>query len=287
VGYLLARTSGLTWADCSRGSILHFLGVLLVVAVASSFVFAWTARGGLRTGVVGPHLPHISSLAGEVFRDPPALARRVQQLHDELELDLVARDLQGRVLASAGTELPTFTPEQLAQVRTGLRMVQPNPEWSVAIPVAIRRRGGARNHRDLGPPASPPARSQPPRPHPEPAPRDVRVHRGHLARRISRPVERLTGGRADVSAPAISGAGSPGRASHWWRRRDSSSDELADLTRAFNDMAERIERLIAGQKELMANISHELRSPLTRIRVALELLPRNGATQARLADVEA
>ena len=37
----------------------------------------------------------------------------------------------------------------------------------------------------------------------------------------------------------------------------------------------------------MANISHELRSPLTRIRVALELLPRNGATQARLADVEA
>ena len=52
-------------------------------------------------------------------------------------------------------------------------------------------------------------------------------------------------------------------------------------------MAERIERLIAGQKELMANVSHELRSPLTRIRVALELLPHDGGADARLKDVEA
>jgi signal transduction histidine kinase len=52
-------------------------------------------------------------------------------------------------------------------------------------------------------------------------------------------------------------------------------------------MADRIERLVAGQKELMANVSHELRSPLTRIRVALELLPRDGGADARLKDVEA
>ncbi len=51
-------------------------------------------------------------------------------------------------------------------------------------------------------------------------------------------------------------------------------------------MAERIERLVAGQKELMANVSHELRSPLTRIRVALELLPLEGGADARLKDVE-
>jgi two-component system OmpR family sensor kinase len=74
----------------------------------------------------------------------------------------------------------------------------------------------------------------------------------------------------------------------WWRRRSPSrGDELAELTQAFNDMAERIERLIAGQKELMANVSHELRSPLTRIRVALELLPRDEEADARLHDVEA
>ena len=44
-------------------------------------------------------------------------------------------------------------------------------------------------------------------------------------------------------------------------------------------MAERVERLVRGQKELLANVSHELRSPLARIRVALELLPAT-ATRA-------
>src|SRR5262249_60171500 len=52
-------------------------------------------------------------------------------------------------------------------------------------------------------------------------------------------------------------------------------------------MAERIERLVRGQRELLANVSHELRSPLARVRVALELLPRTPETEARFADVVA
>ena len=68
--------------------------------------------------------------------------------------------------------------------------------------------------------------------------------------------------------------------------RRHGDDELIQLTRAFNDMAERVERTVRGQKELLANVSHELRSPLTRIRLALELLPRDAAATARLADVE-
>ncbi|HEV2057428.1 MAG TPA: ATP-binding protein, partial [Methylomirabilota bacterium] len=100
-----------------------------------------------------------------------------------------------------------------------------------------------------------------------------------LARRISRPVERLT------EAVRRLGAGDLAARVPMGERR--GADELAELTRAFNDMAERIERLIAGQKELLANVSHELRSPLTRIRVALELLPHDGGADARLKDVEA
>ncbi len=267
---------------------LHFLGVLLVVAVASSLVFAWTARGAFVQESSGRISRHIASLAGEVFRDPPTLARRVQQLHDELELDLVARDLQGRVLASAGTELPIFTAEQLAQVRTGLRMVQPNPEWSVAVPIRDSKTGAVVGTIETS------------------AHRRSRLRglsrpalilslllvmfaftAAILARRISRPVERLTEAARRLGAGDLTARVPAGKSGRWWGRRGSGGDELADLTRAFNDMAERIERLIAGQKELMANISHELRSPLTRIRVALELLPRNGATQARLTDVEA
>src|SRR5262249_22174117 len=105
-----------------------------------------------------------------------------------------------------------------------------------------------------------------------------------LARRISRPVERLTEAARRLGAGDLT-ARVPTRTRS--RRFGRGADDLADLNRAFNDTAESIERLTPGQKELMANISHELRSPLTRIRVALELLPHNGAAEARLKDVEA
>jgi two-component system sensor histidine kinase CpxA len=48
-------------------------------------------------------------------------------------------------------------------------------------------------------------------------------------------------------------------------------DELADLGNDFDLMAERIESLIASQGRLLRDISHELRSPLARLNVALEL----------------
>ena len=56
-------------------------------------------------------------------------------------------------------------------------------------------------------------------------------------------------------------------------------DEVADLSARFNSAAERIEalmatqhQLLASQKSLLANASHELRSPLTRIRMGMELM---------------
>lgn len=52
-------------------------------------------------------------------------------------------------------------------------------------------------------------------------------------------------------------------------------DELADLGREFDSMAERIAGLISSQKRLLADISHELRSPLARLSVALELVRKN------------
>lgn len=52
----------------------------------------------------------------------------------------------------------------------------------------------------------------------------------------------------------------------------SRGDELGDLAADFNDMAEKIELGINSQKRLFNDISHELRSPLARMQVALELL---------------
>lgn len=49
-------------------------------------------------------------------------------------------------------------------------------------------------------------------------------------------------------------------------------DEVADLAARFNHAAERVETLVNSHKSLLANASHELRSPLTRIRMGLELM---------------
>ena len=54
----------------------------------------------------------------------------------------------------------------------------------------------------------------------------------------------------------------------------SRHDELADLARDFDKMADRIQALLRKQLELLGDISHELRSPLTRLNVSLELVRR-------------
>lgn len=55
----------------------------------------------------------------------------------------------------------------------------------------------------------------------------------------------------------------------------SGRDEISDLARSFNRSAERIAELVKANRSLLANSSHELRSPLTRMRLALELLADN------------
>lgn len=57
-------------------------------------------------------------------------------------------------------------------------------------------------------------------------------------------------------------------------------DEITDLVWDFNRMAERIERLMTAQKQLVRDVSHELRSPLARLNVALELVRREATPAA-------
>ena len=64
------------------------------------------------------------------------------------------------------------------------------------------------------------------------------------------------------------------------RMSESGDDEVADLSRRFNAAAERIQNLMGAQKSLLANASHELRSPLARIRMGMELMDTPGANPA-------
>jgi two-component system, OmpR family, sensor kinase len=56
------------------------------------------------------------------------------------------------------------------------------------------------------------------------------------------------------------------------RVKVSGNDEVAFLAERFNTAASRIEALVGSHKSLLANASHELRSPLTRIKMGLELM---------------
>lgn len=56
-----------------------------------------------------------------------------------------------------------------------------------------------------------------------------------------------------------------------------SNDELGELTKAFNAMSQRVAAIIASKRRLLFDVSHELRSPLTRMNVALAMLPEGKA----------
>lgn len=62
---------------------------------------------------------------------------------------------------------------------------------------------------------------------------------------------------------------------------EDGQDEVADLSSGFNAAAARIEQLVRSHKSLLANASHELRSPLTRIRMGLELMGERPGPAAR------
>jgi signal transduction histidine kinase len=269
---------------------VHFLGVLFVVGLATGAVFVLGARGGIAREVAERVVRHAASLASEGFGDPAALGRRVRQLHDDFGLNVTVRDLSGRTIATAGSELPRLDAAEAAAVAAGKIVVRPRPRWIAAAPIKAGGTGAligvleASPRRRLGGP---------------PAWRPfmaaglvlvvVAVAVAPLARRISRPVERLTAaarrlGDGDLSARVP--VDEPGHRRWRWHRARSQAGELQDLARAFNDMAERVERLVRAQQELLANVSHELRSPLARIRMALELLPREADADRRLRDVE-
>lgn len=57
----------------------------------------------------------------------------------------------------------------------------------------------------------------------------------------------------------------------------SRRDEIADLGRDFDDMASRLQSTIQEKTRLLHDVSHELRSPLARMQIALELVRQNPA----------
>lgn len=92
---------------------------------------------------------------------------------------------------------------------------------------------------------------------------------GWLARNVSKPVTRLQAVARSVAAGNLDA-----RAADQFANR---KDELGVLARDFDRMGEYLRSLIASKETLLSDMSHELRSPLARLRVALGLARREGA----------
>jgi two-component system sensor histidine kinase CpxA len=101
-----------------------------------------------------------------------------------------------------------------------------------------------------------------------------------LARYLSSPIVRLQKASRALAAGALD--------TRVGRPVTRRNDEVGTLARDFDTMAERIQALVTDKETLLRDVSHELRSPLARIRMALALAQRRAdqAAQADLARIE-
>ena len=93
-----------------------------------------------------------------------------------------------------------------------------------------------------------------------------------LARHLASPLKRVREASGRLAAGDLSA-----RAGDMVRPR---RDEIGDVVRDFDAMAERLHLLVSAQKQLLSDISHELRSPLARLHVAVELARRKAGPDA-------
>ena len=70
------------------------------------------------------------------------------------------------------------------------------------------------------------------------------------------------------------------------RLPEDSVDELGEVSRTFNNMADSLVRLDSERTLLLAGVSHDIRTPLARLRLAVELLPEKECAQMKEGMIE-
>lgn len=98
-----------------------------------------------------------------------------------------------------------------------------------------------------------------------------------VARRLTRPLDELERVTREIGAGNLAARVRLGR---------HQTGEVGSLADSVNEMASRIERQLREERALLAAVSHELRSPLSRLRMLSELARSGNQPEARLAEIE-
>ncbi len=237
-----------------------YLAMLISLTIAG-ILFATAWRINTESRQIGPSLESFAAIAADVL--PPADASNEEQQEalnrwrQRMRADLTLYSAKREKIASIGRELP---PLDETQVSSGWLGGGP-PVFAVKLP---DERWLVGQH---------PGRRKPPFSF-----FTTLVIIGlamgigayPIVRRLTRRLERL-----QTSVEAL-GAGQLST-----RIKVEGKDEVGRLATSFNRSAARIEALVDAQKALLANASHELRSPLARIRMAVELMAADAQPEMR------
>lgn len=228
-----------------------FLGTILLAILTGTLVVMGTRPDPITGAEIMAH--NVSNRLAETWDEPEATRAYVGEVRDvtgfEVHLVRDPRKLPPRVHGAAAR---------------GVSIVPENPQH-IFIPVV---RGGtlvgALEMEKFGP-----------RPGPWPWWRLVlalvlvftvlSLMAGRVANLIARPLEQLAHAADRFGGGDLAFRADVGRARRW------VALEVREVAVSFNRMAERVEAMVRGQRELLGAISHELRSPLGRARVALEI----------------
>ena len=232
---------------------------LYLTVVASLIVFAIAAGWLWRVQVEVAPPPQANALASEIAQGalPPADAPREAQ-QAALEKLSARGQVNVALFAPDGTEIAHVGPD-LPWPRAGghhsRRPWHRGRVWTLELPDGrwLAARPPGREHRPF-------------------APLGLVLTLGLLALAVAvgaYPVVRRATRRLERLKTSVEALGAGDLAT---RVPVEGRDEVATLAASFNRSAERIEGLVNAHKNLLANASHELRSPLARIRMAAEML---------------
>lgn len=223
---------------------LTLLASLAAVAVASA-AFVWLGQGEEESGWQSQRARFVAALI------PPDMDNRtveatIERFSRAFNADIAVFDPRGGLIASAGSPLPR---DVLDQTWRG-----PGNFHTMVTELPDGRTVAARLERPLRP------SSRNPLAYLVLIAGVIGLAAYPMVRHLTRRLERL---RVGVDAW--------GKGDLVARVPEDGSDEVAAVAKSFNRAADHVERLIKSHRALLANASHELRSPLARLRMAIDL----------------